>query len=98
MNETLASILVTNIIKNAFVHSPEGGTVALTLTGNELVVANSGDSPLDQSRIFDRVYQGAKNDASTGLGLALAKTIADRNGLRLTYSYENGMHLFRIGF
>lgn len=98
MNETLASILVTNIIKNAFVHSPEGGTVALTLTENELVVANSGDSPLDQSRIFDRFYQGAKKDDSTGLGLALAKTIANRNGLRLTYSYENGMHLFRIGF
>ena len=98
MNETLASILVTNIIKNAFVHSPECGTVALTLTGNELVVANSGDSPLDQSRIFDRFYQGTKKDGSTGLGLALAKTIADRNGLHLTYSYENGMHLFRIGF
>lgn len=98
MNETLASILVTNIIKNAFVHSPEGGTVALTLTENELVVANSGDSPLDQGRIFDRFYQGAKKDGSTGLGLALAKTIADRNGLCLTYSYENGMHLFRIGF
>lgn len=98
MNETLASILVTNIIKNAFVHSPEGGTVALTLTENELVVANSGDSPLDQSRIFDRFYQGTKKDGSTGLGLALAKTIADRNGLHLTYSYENGMHLFRIGF
>lgn len=98
MNETLASILVTNIIKNAFVHSPEGGTVALTLTENELVVANSGDSPLDQSRIFDRFYQGTKKDGSTGLGLALAKTIADRNGLRLIYSYESGMHLFRIGF
>ena len=98
MNETLASILVTNIIKNAFVHSHEGGTVALTLTENGLVVANSGDSPLDQGRIFDRFYQGAKKDGSTGLGLALAKTIADRNGLCLTYSYENGMHLFRIGF
>lgn len=98
MNETLASILVTNIIKNAFVHSPEDGTVALTLTENELVVANSGDSPLDQSRIFDRFYQGSKKDGSTGLGLAIAKTIADRNGLRLTYSYENGRHLFRIGF
>lgn len=98
MNETLASILVTNIIKNAFVHSPEGGTVTLTLTENGLVVANSGDSPLDQGRIFDRFYQGAKKDGSTGLGLALAKTIADRNGLCLTYSYKNGMHLFRIGF
>ena len=53
---------------------------------------------LDRGRIFDRFYQGAKKDGSTGLGLALAKTIADRNGLRLNYSYEDGMHLFRIGF
>ena len=29
MNETLATILVTNIIKNAFVHSPEDGKVTL---------------------------------------------------------------------
>ena len=98
MNETLATILVTNIIKNAFVHSPEGGKVTLTLTENELVVENSGDSPLDSSRIFERFYQGSKKEGSTGLGLALAKTIADRCGMLLTYSYVDGMHRFSVKF
>ena len=98
MNETLATILVTNIIKNAFVHSPEDGKVTLTLTENELVVENSGDSPLDSSRIFERFYQGSKKEGSTGLGLALAKTIADRCGMLLTYSYVDGMHRFSVKF
>lgn len=98
MNETLATILVTNIIKNAFVHSPEGGKVTLTLTENELVVENSGDSPLDSSRIFERFYQGSKKEGSTGLGLALAKTIADRCGMLLSYSYVDGMHRFSVKF
>ena len=98
MNGTLATILVTNLIKNAFVHSPEGGKVTLALTETQLVVENSGDSPLASSRIFDRFFQGAKKEGSTGLGLALAKTIADRNGMRLTYSYMNGMHRFCVKF
>ena len=98
MNGTLATFLVTNLIKNAFVHSPEGGKVTLALTETQLVVENSGDSPLDSSRIFDRFFQGAKKEGSTGLGLALAKTIADRNGMRLTYSYMNGMHRFCVKF
>ena len=98
MNGTLATILVTNLIKNAFVHSPEGGKVTLALTETQLVVENSGDSPLDSRRIFDRFFQGAKKEGSTGLGLALAKTIADRNGMRLTYSYMNGMHRFCVKF
>ena len=87
-----------SIIKNAFVHSPEDGKVTLTLTENELVVENSGDSPLDSSRIFERFYQGSKKEGSTGLGLALAKTIADRCGMLLTYSYVDGMHRFSVKF
>lgn len=98
MNETLATILVTNLIKNAFMHSPEGGIVTIALDGNGLAVENSGEAPLDRERIFDRFYQGAKKEGSTGLGLALAKTIADKNGMQFSYSFTDGMHRFRINF
>ena len=98
MNETLATILVTNLIKNAFMHSPEGGIVTIALDGNGLAVENSGEAPLDRERIFDRFYQGAKKEGSTGLGLALAKTIADKNGMRFSYSFADGRHRFRINF
>lgn len=98
MNETLATILVTNLIKNAFMHSPEGGIVTIALGRNGLAVENSGEAPLDRERIFDRFYQGAKKEGSTGLGLALAKTIADKNGMRFSYSFADGRHRFRINF
>lgn len=98
MNETLTTILVTNLIKNAFMHSPEGGIVTIALDGNGLAVENSGEAPLDRERIFDRFYQGAKKEGSTGLGLALAKTIADKNGMQFSYSFADGRHRFRINF
>lgn len=98
MNETLATILVTNLIKNAFMHSPEGGIVTIALDGNGLAVENSGEEPLDRERIFDRFYQGAKKEGSTGLGLALAKTIADKNGMQFSYSFAGGRHRFCINF
>ena len=98
MNETLATILVTNLIKNAFMHSPEGGIVTIALDGNGLAVENSGEAPLVRERIFDRFYQGAKKEGSTGLGLALAKTIADKNGMQFSYSFADGRHRFRINF
>lgn len=98
MNETLATILVTNLIKNAFMHSPEGDIVTIALDGNGLAVENSGEAPLDRERIFDRFYQGAKKEGSTGLGLALAKTIADKNGMQFSYSFADGRHRFRINF
>ena len=98
MNEVLASILVTNLIKNAFTHCPEGGLVNIRLTEDSLTVENTGESSLDESKIFERFYQGSKKEGSTGLGLALAKTIADRNGMRLTYSFVSGKHRFRVEF
>ena len=98
MNETLASILVTNLVKNAFVHSPEGGKIRVTLTENGLTVENTGTAPLDSGRIFERFHQGSKKEGSTGLGLAIAKTIADRNGMVLTYSFSGGSHRFLLEF
>lgn len=56
-------------------HSPEDGKVTLTLTENELVVENSGDSPLDSSRIFERFYQGSKKRALPDWGWHLPKPL-----------------------
>ena len=98
MNETLASVLVSNLIKNAFVHGGEKGEITITLTLEALTIANSGDSALDGAHIFDRFYQGAKKEGSTGLGLALSKAVADRSGMELSYSFINGMHIFRLSF
>ena len=97
MDEMLATTMVTNLIKNAFVHSTGGGAIEITLSRGELTVSNNGDEALDNSRLFDRFYTGGKN-GSTGLGLALVKSITGYYGFGLKYRYIGGNHSFAIGF
>ena len=58
MNESLSVMMVTNLLKNAFVHNADGGDIVVKVSGREFSVASSGDVPLDSSQIFTRFYQG----------------------------------------
>ena len=70
MSESLATVLLTNLLKNAFVHTEEGGTITLTFTASSFEIRNTGEAPLDKDRIFERFYKQGKKEAYTGLGLA----------------------------
>ena len=60
MNETLAEALVSNLLKNAFIHNKEQGHVRVTIQTNSLTLANTGQTePLDSEPIFERFYQGS---------------------------------------
>lgn len=97
MNESLAAALVTNLLKNAYVHNIDGGRITVEITAHTLAFRNSGiDRALDSRRIFDRFYQGTKKEGSTGLGLAIADSICKLHRLRLTYSFYKGEHCFEI--
>lgn len=97
MNEALASVLFTNLLKNAFVHTVEGGKVSVVLTGNCFLVANSGTAPLDRERVFERFYQqGEKKEGSNGLGLALVKSVCMSSHLQVSYDFSEGMHRFSV--
>lgn len=97
MNEMLATTMVSNLIKNAFVHSPAGGTIDITLLRGELTVSNNGDEALDGTRLFDRFYTSGKS-GSTGLGLALVKSIAGYYNFEIEYCFKNGKHNFVVKF
>lgn len=95
MNETLAVVLFTNLLKNAFVHNIDGGHIRMIITSRSVTFCNTGEErPLDARRIFERFYQGKKKEGSTGLGLALADTICKMQSLRLDYEYKGGEHCF----
>lgn len=96
MNHTLAVTLVSNLVRNAFIHSPVGGHVEVRTEDRRLTVINEGSAPLDGERIFRRFYQGAKREGSTGLGLALVKAICDSCGLEIKYGFENSRHRFVV--
>lgn len=95
MNESLATILITNLLKNAFVHNIDGGRIEIT--PHSFTFRNSGvGQPLDEERIFERFYQGAKKEGSTGLGLAIVDSICRLQNIGLRYYFENGEHCFEI--
>ena len=95
MNESLATTMVTNLIKNAFVHSEPGSNVGITIEKGLLTISNDGNEPLDETRLFDRFYTSGKKE-STGLGLALVKSIAERYGFEIKYAFCNKRHQFCV--
>lgn len=96
INDSLAHILISNLIKNAFIHTPDCGNININLQKEQFIVANSGYKPLDKERIFDRFYQGSKKEGSSGLGLAIVNAIAKCYNYKVEYNFINGMHTFSI--
>ena len=98
MNKDLAIILLTNLIKNAIVHSQRGNLVTIEITDNTIAISNFGiGEPLDNTTIFSRFKKTSTDKKSTGLGLAIAKAISDKYGINLEYSYHD-LHRFNVIF
>ena len=97
MNESLATILITNLLKNAFVHNVDGGHIRIEITSHRFTFCNSGvEHSLDSTHIFERFYQGIKKEGSTGLGLAIVDSICRLQNIGLKYYFQNGEHCFEI--
>ena len=96
MNDSLVSVLVTNLLKNSFVHNIDGGFIYIKITANTFEISNTGEKPLDRERIFERFYQGQKKGGSTGLGLALVDSICKANHMTIDYTYVENRHIFTI--
>jgi signal transduction histidine kinase len=92
--------LLDNLILNALHHTPPDGRIALELGArNEIAIFTVADTghgiaPEDLPFVFDRFYRGsrrAKDDGNhLGLGLAIARRIAELHGGELRASSELG--------
>lgn len=80
-----------NLLSNALKFTPAQGFIQVSLTreptpaGSDrfrLCVTNSGSyiAPEQAARIFDRFYQTDRNNAGSGIGLALAKVFVEMHG------------------
>ena len=76
---------LTNIIKNCVEHSFDGGKIKIEAESNsvftKLIITDEGEGieKNDLNRIFERFYKSAKSsENSIGIGLALAKTIIEK--------------------
>jgi heavy metal sensor kinase len=92
--------LLSNLLENAAKFTPPGGSVTLSAArfGSRVVLSvrdtGVGISEEDMLRIFDRFYRAAQTSNAaprgSGLGLALAKWIAERHGTQLTVESRPG--------
>ena len=98
MNETLAVVLITNLLKNAFVHNINKGSIRIVVSSSGIRFGNTASgSALDASRVFDRFYQGSKKkEGSTGLGLAIVDAVCRHSSLKIRYRFEEDMHWFEV--
>lgn len=76
---------LTNIIKNCIEHSFDGGKIKIEAESNsvftKIIITDEGEGigKNDLNRIFERFYKSAKSsENSIGIGLALAKTIIEK--------------------
>lgn len=98
-DETIIRILINNLLKNSYVHNINDGEISVTIDTNKLIIKNTSDiGELNSKSIFERFYQGSKKEGSTGLGLALVKSIIEVEKLRISYTYSNNLHCFEILF
>ncbi|MDT0649357.1 HAMP domain-containing sensor histidine kinase [Autumnicola edwardsiae] len=98
MNRDLAVILFTNLLKNAIVHSDPNTNIEIEIGGNRVNISNlSSKKKLDKKHLFSRFYKLSDNKNSSGLGVAIAKAIADEYDFSISYNFDD-RHQFIVEF
>lgn len=97
---------VSNIVKNAIEHLPNGGKLNIISQVTplfwriEITDNGTGIDPQDVEHIFERFYKGKNSSTeSVGIGLNMSeRIITQQNGKIFVESKENGFTRFRIEF
>jgi len=92
--------ILSTLLDNAVKYTPEGGEITASLTKEKrqiiCTIKNSGEGiPADElPNVFDRFYRSdparSSDNIGYGLGLAIAKAIADKLSIKLSAESEEG--------
>ena len=97
MNQTLADILITNLINNAIKHNFKGGKIHVTISSTQFTIKNTGEPLLvDPKTLFERFKKQNQSSSSLGLGLAIVKKICELYNMKVDYSFTEGFHSVTI--
>ena len=85
-NEDALRRILQNLLKNVCTHGREYLRVGLTDGAIEIANKAHNLKELDMERLFERFYtaDASRTSKNTGLGLAIAKELAERTGTRIT--------------
>ena len=75
---------INNLLDNAARHSPDGGSVEITVDAVGVTVRDHGPGvvPADLPYVFDRFFRGANSRGrqGSGLGLAIVRQVTEQHG------------------
>lgn len=97
--------MVDVLLDNAEKYTPEGGNIRMVVNRDRkmhlrIVISNTGDTipPEALQKIFERFYRvdpaRSRDTGGYGLGLCVAKSIAELHGGAITATSENGINVF----
>jgi signal transduction histidine kinase len=93
MNDTLAEVLVTNLLSNAVRFNIDNGFIKCHIDKLDFRIANSGlPLTINPEDLFKRFYKGSDNPHSVGLGLSIVKRITEGYGMDITYKHYDNTH------
>jgi signal transduction histidine kinase len=96
-NPMLMEILLTNLIKNAFVHNIINGHINISVKERVFNIENTGEAlTIPPEKLFSRFSKQSKSKGALGLGLSIVKTICDINKWNIKYSYQENIHKISI--
>ena len=99
LDRAALSRIFSNLLSNAAKYS--GGDLEVTLTpGGQVVFANRCPAltPVEVEKLFDRFYTVEAARKSTGLGLSIARALAERMGGELLAEYKDGRLVLTVSF
>lgn len=99
MNETLAEILIVNLLTNSIRHNIDNGIIKIVLNNKLLAISNTGNILVtDPALYFERFKKGSDSNESLGLGLSIVKKICDTFNFNITYNFNESFHNITISF
>ncbi len=99
IEDWLAEVLVSNLVKNAIWHNKKGGRIIIKPLTSGFAIENSGEeNPLPARSLFSRFKKWGNKKEGNGLGLALIKSVTEISGGKVNYYFSESFHRFEVTF